>query len=138
MSGVEARFGEIGRIASNQRQFASIGEIDQPGLARRLDRIASTGDLDIEPVTEQGFQSFAVTLRRFLPVFSQQPRQRALARAGEADQAFAAPFQHRKRNMRLQMLRTIEMGGGHEMAQILPSRLVLGIERQPVDHRITR
>ena len=133
MGAVELRIAVAGGVCGNQRQIAGIGQIDQRGFSSLLGRIIAPGDLDVEPIREQRLKCIAIGPRRILPRFGQQPHQRALARASQADQPLAAPFKIGQSDVRFQLQWPSEVRSADQMAQVVPAGIVLGIERQPVN-----
>ena len=98
---VELGVGISGRIGRDQRQVARIGQLDQRRFGRLLDRIAAAAELDIEPAREQRLEPVEIVVRGRRLALGEQPRQRALAAAGQRDQAVGAPFQRVEGDMRL-------------------------------------
>ncbi len=66
---------------------------------------------------------------------AEQPRQRAVARAGQRDQAVGAARERVERDVRVVLDRPAEMRRRDQRAEIVVAGRVLRIERQPVDHR---
>ena len=131
----ERRFGETARIGGNERQVASKSEVDQRGFGGAFHRVVTAAQLDIQPVGKQARQALEIRggARRLL--LRQQPRQRALAACGQRQQAVGPPRQRGKGDMRRLLDRPVEMRLADQRTQRLIARLVLGIERQPVEHR---
>ena len=124
---------QAGLVATSGR--SRISDINQPVFGARLDRVAAPGELDVEPPGKQSFEPIEIVPRGLRLPVRQQARERALARPGQRDQPRRARAQHIERDMRLLVRRPIEMRGGNQRAEIAPARLVLRVEREPVDDR---
>ena len=132
---VELRLAIARGVGGNQRQTGIIGQPDQRRFRRAFDGITAPRQFDVEPAGEQRLQPRGIGLGRPLAPIGQQPRQRPLARPGQADQPVGMAFERLQSHMGVELDRAIKVRGGHQMAQVQPAGLVLGIERQPVDHR---
>ena len=132
--GVEFGLGISGGVGRDQRQIVRVGEVDQRGLGRLLDRIAAAAELDIEPAREQGLQAFEHGSGGRLLALGGEPCQRALPASGQRDQAFGAAVERVERDVRKLLDRAVEMRRRDQRAQIAIAGLVLRVERQPVDH----
>ena len=133
--GIAARH-KLAGIGRDQRQVARIGEVDQRGFGRLLDRVAAARQLDIEPVGEQRLR--AARHRRSPLSAWPSANSRASAPSPPAVSAISpsvAPSSASNGDMRILLDRPVEMRRRHQRAEIVVAGLVLGIERQPVDQR---
>ena len=133
MRGVHMRFGVIGRVGGDQRQVARIGEFDQRKFGGFFHRVTAPGEFDIQPAGEQPHQPISHFCRLRIAPFRQQPRQRALARAGERDQPVRMAIQIGQRHMRFAFQRAFQMRAADEVAQVLPASFILREQRQIID-----
>ena len=117
--GMEMRLGEAGGVGRDEREIARISEIDQRCLRRFLDRIAAPCQLDIEPIAEQRLQAIRIAQAMLRLLGAEQPRERAVARAGQCDQPFAVALQRIERDMRIVLDRPAEVRGRDQRAQIV-------------------
>src|SRR3546814_15434916 len=74
------------RSGRDERQRARIGQVDQRRLGRLFGGVAAPREFYIEPSAEQGFELLDIIIGRGLLLVGEQPRERALAAAGQADQ----------------------------------------------------
>ena len=135
MRRVEFRLGKAGRVGSDQRQIAVIGQVEQLRLRLALDRVQPAANLDIEAIGEQRLQPVGIGERSVGLILGEQAGDRSLAAGGQRDHAVGAPLQHVERNMGHFLQRPVEMRHRDERTDIVIAARILRIEGDPVMHR---
>ena len=130
MSDMHAFIEELDRVGRHDRQVARLRQPQQPGLAALLDGVIGAGNLDIEPAREQLHQHIGIILDR-LP-FGEQPRQRAIGTAGQAEEAIGSPLEIRQPYMRVIGWLNPKMRLADQRDEIAIAGGVLGIEHQRI------
>ena len=122
---------EIGVIGSDQRDIVIVGEFQQTGFGLAFDRRAVALNLDIEAAGKHVVQALAHCLRRRALPVRDQPAQRPVRPAGEAQQAFGAFGEFFQRGVSIAVLGCQERFGS-DFHHVFVAGLVLHQQHQPV------